>query len=137
MDYSCCIWPNLWKLFEYGINLIMYIIKKSKKRKKTIEIRVVNNQIVIYVPQKTTNAEIEQLYNKYSKNLLNKIDFNKNIDYMYFLGKQYNVVVKENELLKIAVCEIKEDNFVVFKPKKIEINLEDVIKKWQLTQIKK
>ncbi len=114
-----------------------YILKRSKNRNKSISIRIIDNKIVISAPKNVTNSEIENYFNKYANFLKNKIENGKNTEYICYLGKRFYIKQFENGLLKIPVCKIEKENFLIYKPKNKDLDLDKVIKKWQKLEIEK
>lgn len=115
-----------------------YTIIKSKKRKKTTEIKIIDNKVVIYAPLCLSVEEIDKIYNKYKDRLLNKIKINKNDDgYLYYLGKKYLINIIKSGLLKKAVCELKCDEFIIYIPENKVIDIKDTINQWKKEQAKR
>ena len=73
-----------------------YIVIKSKKRKNTIEFRVINNKVYVYTPLKVKDDYIHNLYLRYKEELLKKI---KNTSKIKYLGKEYNLVNKKSNIV--------------------------------------
>lgn len=115
-----------------------YIVKRSKKRRKTIEIKIVDGQIIIYAPQRVSDIEIEKLYQKHEKYLTNRVEnYNKNKDFVYFLGNKYSMIIRESGLLKRPFCEINGDKFTIYKPPQKDLNLKEVVDDWGKREIEK
>ncbi len=114
-----------------------YIVKKSKNRKKSISIGIIDNKIVILAPKNITNEEIENCYKKYAVFLKSKIENGKNTEYIYYLGKKFYIKQFENYLLKIPIFKIEDNNFVIYKPKNKNLDLDKLIKNWQKLEIEK
>ncbi len=114
-----------------------YILKRSKNRKKSISIGIIDNKIVISAPKNVTNSEIENCFNKYANFLKNKIENGKNTEYIYYLGKRFYIKQFENGLLKNPVCKIEGENFLIYRPKNKDFDLDKVIKNWQKLEIEK
>lgn len=108
-----------------------YIIVRSKKRKKSISIKVIDNEIIITAPKNVSVEEIEKCYQKHINCLKDKIDFDKNVEYIYYLGKKFYIKQFENGLLKIPICKIKGGYYIIYKPKNKDFDLKEIIKKWQ------
>lgn len=114
-----------------------YTVIKSKKRKRTTEIRIIDNKVVIYAPFYLSMEEINEIYNKYKDKLSNKIEKNKNSDEcLYYLGNKYLINIVKSKILKNAFCELCDGEFVVYVPENKEINIKNVIDKWKVEQAK-
>ena len=114
-----------------------YTVIKSKKRKRTTEIKIIDNKVVIYAPFYLSMDEIDKIYNKYKDKLLNKIEKScSGSEYLCYLGNKYLIKVVKSKLLKNAFCELENDKFLVYIPEKKEIDIKEVINKWKIEQAK-
>lgn len=112
-----------------------YTVIKSKKRKRTTEIKIIDNKVVIYAPFYLSMDEIDKIYNKYKDKLLMKIEKSNNNDgYLYYLGNKYLIEVVKSKLLKNAFCELESNKFIVYIPENKEINVNNVINDWKKKQ---
>ena len=108
-----------------------YILVKSKKRKKNIEARIINNDIYIYAPLRANKKNIDDFYQKI-KNKLVKSDTR----YIKIFGNDY--IIKENTspLLKKPCFEIINDNFMIYRPVNY-IDCRDDLMVWKKNKLKK
>ena len=114
-----------------------YTVIKSKKRKRTTEIKIIDNKVVIYAPFYLSMDEIDKIYNKYKDKLLMKIEKSNNNDgYLCYLGNKYLIEVVKSKLLTNTFCELENDKFLVYIPEKKEIDIKEVINKWKIEQAK-
>lgn len=114
-----------------------YTVIKSKKRKRTTEIKIIDNKVVIYAPFYLSMDEIDKIYNKYKDKLLNKIEKNcSDSGYLCYLGNKYLIEVVKSKLLTNAFCELENNKFLVYIPEKKEIDIKEVINKWKIEQAK-
>lgn len=111
-----------------------YIVIKSKKRKNTIEFRVINNKVYVYTPLKVKDDYIHNLYLRYKEELLKKI---KNTSKIKYLGKEYNLVNKNSKLLVKPSIEIIEDDFIIYLPENKIVNIDSFLIEWKKIEIKK
>lgn len=111
-----------------------YIVIKSKKRKNTIEFRVINNKVYVYTPLKVKDDYIHNLYLRYKEELLNKI---KNTSKIKYLGKEYNLVNKNSKLLVKPSIEIIENDFIIYLPENKIVNIDSFLIEWKKIEIKK
>lgn len=116
-----------------------YILVRTKKRKKSIEFKVIDGQIIVYSPINFSKFEIDKYYTKYKDRLLKKVENTKgkNDKFLYYLGNKLNILQLENLLLKKVIIEIKDDIFYIYKPKNKIIDSKELIKGWQISQAKK
>jgi predicted metal-dependent hydrolase len=114
---------------------VEYRIVKSKKRKNSIEFRIVDGEIIVYTPIRNVSKEIiNKCFEKHKNNLLQQL---KNTENVTYLGKSYGVVWVESPLLRHEVCEINNNNFVIYKPKGRDVDFFGAVKAWQIRQAKK
>ena len=114
-----------------------YTVIKSKKRKRTTEIKIIDNKVVIYAPFYLSMDEIDKIYNKYKDRLLNKIEKScGDSGYLCYLGNKYLIEVVKSKLLKGAFCELKDNEFTVYVPENKDVNIEVAIDKWKIEQAK-
>lgn len=114
-----------------------YTVIKSKKRKRTTEIKIIDNKVVIYAPFYLSVEDIDKIYNKYKDKLLNKIEKScSDSGYLCYLGNKYLIDIVKSRLLKNAFCELDSDKFVVYVPENKEINIKSVIDKWKVEQVR-
>ena len=116
-----------------------YIVKKTKKRKKTIGVSIINNKIIIYAPIDTKKEIFDKIYNKYKDKLqMNNININKN--YILYLGKKYEIKKIKSNLLKMSYCEILDNDFIIYIPEKQfndENSIELAINNWKKQEAQK
>ena len=105
-----------------------YIVIKSKKRKNTIEFRVINNKVYVYTPLKVKDDYIHNLYLRYKEELLKKI---KNTSKIKYLEKEYNLVNKNSKLLVKPSVEIIEDDFIIYLPENKIIDIDNFLVEWK------
>ena len=107
-----------------------YILIRSKKRKKNIEARVIDNKIYIYAPLKSSKDLINNFYQKVKDRLVVK---NNNI--VKIFGNDYIIEENTSPLLKKPYFEIDNNNFIVYRPAKYGGYRED-LKKWKKDKLK-
>lgn len=114
-----------------------YTVIKSKKRKRTTEIKIIDNKVVIYAPLHLSVEEIDKIYNKYKDKLLNKIEKScSDSGYLCYLGNKYLIDIVKSKLLKNAFCELKDNEFIIYIPENKEINVNNAINDWKKKQAK-
>lgn len=106
-----------------------YSIIRSKKRKRYLEFRIVNNKIVAYTPEKMDVATISKFYEKHRDVLQSKIN-KENNDFVEYLGEKYKINVVKSKLLRSSHCEINGDDFNIFTPDK-DVDIMDIINQWK------
>ena len=106
-----------------------YSIIRSKKRKRYLEFRIVNNKIVAYAPEKMDVATISKFYEKHRDVLQSKIN-KENNDFVEYLGEKYKINVVKSKLLRSSHCEINGDDFNIFTPDK-DVDIMDIINQWK------
>ena len=118
-------------------NLFNYKIAYSKKRKKTIGFKIKDGVLLITSPQRVSKSFLIELIEKRKYWAIERIEKNKkknliNDDKILFLGKEINVNVEQNGLLKNGgYCELKDNNlFVNISKDYTDTLLENVIKNW-------
>ena len=108
-----------------------YILVKSKKRKKNIEARIINNDVYIYAPIRVNRKTIDNFYQKIKDKLIKR-----DTGYIKIFGNNY--VIKENisPLLKKPCFEIVNSSFMIYKPVNCSSYRDDLLI-WKKNELKK
>lgn len=119
-------------IYNYN-NLFNFYVKYSVKRRKTIQIKIIENQIYVYAPLKTDIYYIYSLLETNKEYLLNKLANIKPIttDEIIFLGKKYKTRIIDNKLLIKPSISLVANELIIYKPMNKEINLTQLLLNWK------
>lgn len=123
-------------------NLFNYKILYSKRRKKTVGFKIVDNTFIIRSPINISKNFLMTLIEKRKNWVIERIQNNKNKvnlinnDNIYYLGEKINIKIKETELLNTGgYCELYNNIFYITISKNYtKLLLEKIIKKWYKEQ---
>lgn len=120
------------KIYNYN-NLFNFYVNYSDKRTKTIQIRIIENQIYVYAPIKSDIYYIYSLLDKNKEYLLNKIVNTQitNLNELSFLGKKYKIIVIDNKLLVKPSVDLMVNEIIIYKPLNKEININNLLLNWK------
>lgn len=110
-----------------------YIVVKSKRRKNTIEFKVINNKIYVYAPIKTKDEYIHSVYLKHKEKLLKKI---KDKTVIKYLGIEYNINIVKSKLLVKSSIEIEDNVLTLYLPENKIVDLDNFLIEWKKTKLK-
>lgn len=126
-------------------NLFNYKIVYSKNRKMTIGFKVINDTLLVTSPKKVSKDFLMKLIEKRKYWAIEKIEKGKqkrkfiNNNKILFLGKEIEISIKENNLLKNGgYCEFLNDrlNINISNGWSNEL-LENILKKWYKDECQK
>ena len=122
------------------------IINKSKKRKRSISIKInADGTILVSAPLKTKESEIENLLkekqkwiNKHLNNRKNNAHYANTKETLYFLGQNYPIKLQTSQLIsKTGFIEFNNTEFTIITPNNnTDTDIKKAINNWYKNQAK-
>jgi len=109
---------------QLGSSTIEYTVKRSRRRKKTVQISVSDGAVVVSAPMRTPNREIQAIIQKRGGWILDKLETESqgppplglvSGDALPYLGRELTLIVEESDVRKPSAY-LDSDCLVVVAP---------------------
>ena len=106
---------------------IEYILRRSRRRKKTVQISVSDGAVVVSAPMRTPNREIQAIVQKRGDWILGKLETDAQQspplglvsgDALPYLGRELTLLVEESDVRKQSAC-LDAERLVVVAPSEL------------------